>query len=40
MKTVMADTSSDVEVAIRKAFWRLGYSDAKEEQLKVAREFI
>ena len=40
MKTVMADTSSDVEVAIRKAFRRLGYPDAKEQQLKAAREFI
>ena len=36
----MADTSSDVEVAIRKAFRRLGYPDAKEQQLKAAREFI
>ena len=41
MKTVIADTSNDVEVAIRnKAFQRLGYPDAKEEQLKAAREFI
>ena len=36
----MASSSSDVEVAIRKAFRRLGYPDAKEEQLKAAREFI
>ena len=36
----MVSSSSDVEVAIRKAFWRLGYPDAKEEQLKAAREFI
>ena len=39
-ETVMVDASNDVEVTIRKAFWRLGYHDAKEEQLKVAREFI
>ena len=36
----MADTGSDVEVAIRKVFRRLGYPDAKEEQLKAARESI
>ena len=36
----MASSSNDVEVAIRKAFRRLGYPDAKEEQLKAAREFI
>ena len=36
----MVSSSSDVEVAIRKAFRRLGYPDAKEEQLKAAREFI
>ena len=29
-----------MEVAIQKSFWRLAYPDAKEEQLKAAREFI
>ena len=36
----MASTSSNIEVAIRKAFRRLGYTDVKEEQLKAAREFM
>ena len=36
----MASTSSNIEVAIRKAFRRLGYTDVKEEQLKAARDFM
>ena len=36
----MADTRSNVEVAIRKAFKRLGYTDVKQEQLKAASEFM
>jgi len=36
----MASTSSNIEVAIWKAFRRLGYTGVMEEQLKAAREFM